>query len=88
MKFFRLAFLLCVFASFSFGASKEIVELQRDVAILQDQVRQVQRTLDEKMAQLTLLLQQTEDNSSKASSSVANLQSSVGQTWDSSFSPC
>jgi TolA-binding protein len=87
MKFVRLAFLLCVFASFSFGASKEIVELQRDVAILQDQVRQVQRTLDEKMAQLTLLLQQTEDNSSKASSSVANLQSSVGQSVGQQLQP-
>lgn len=87
MKFVRLAFLLCVFASFSFGASKEIVELQRDVAILQDQVRQVQRTLDEKMAQLTLLLQQTEDNSSKANSSVANLQSSVGQSVGQQLQP-
>ena len=54
MKPFRLLALICLFATFSFGASKEIVELQRDVAILQDQVRQVQRTLDEKLAQLTL----------------------------------
>jgi tol-pal system protein YbgF len=87
MKFVRLAFLLCLCASFSFGASKEIVELQRDVAILQDQVRQVQRTLDEKMAQLTLLMQQTQDNSSKASSSVANIQSSVGQSVGQQLQP-
>ncbi|HXR77017.1 MAG TPA: tetratricopeptide repeat protein [Bryobacteraceae bacterium] len=87
MKFVRLAFLLCVCASFSFGASKEIVELQRDVAILQDQVRQVQRTLDEKMAQLTLLVQQTQDNSSKASSSVANIQSSVSQSVGQQLQP-
>jgi len=87
MKFVRLAFLLCVCASFSFGASKEIVELQRDVAILQDQVRQVQRTLDEKMAQLTLLVQQTQDSSSKASSSVANIQSSVSQSVGQQLQP-
>lgn len=87
MKLVRLAFLLCVCASFSFGASKEIVELQRDVAILQDQVRQVQRTLDEKMAQLTLLMQQTQDNSSKASNSVANIQSSVSQSLGQQIQP-
>lgn len=87
MKFVRLAFLLCVGAGFSFGANKDIVELQRDVAILQDQVRQVQRTLDEKMAQLTLLMQQTQDNSSKATSSVANIQSSVGQSVGQQLQP-
>ncbi len=77
MKFVRLASLICLCAPFTFAASKEIVELQRDVAILQDQVRQVQRTLDEKLAQLTLLMQQTQDNSSKAN---ANIQTALSDT--------
>jgi tol-pal system protein YbgF len=47
----------------------------------------VQRTLDEKMAQLTLLVQQTQDNSSKASSSVANIQSSVSQSVGQQLQP-
>jgi TolA-binding protein len=84
MKFVRLAFLICLCAPFTFAASKEIVELQRDVAILQDQVRQVQRTLDEKLAQLTLLMQQTQDNSNKAN---ANIQSALSDTLTQQIQP-
>ena len=84
MKFVRLAFLVGLCASLSFGASKEIVELQRDVAILQDQVRQVQRTLDEKLAQLSLLMQQSQDNSNKAS---ANLQNTLNDTLSQQIQP-
>jgi len=87
MKPFRLLALICLFATFSFGASKEIVELQRDVAILQDQVRQVQRTLDEKLAQLTLLMQQTQDSANKASSGVANVQTTVSDTLSQQIQP-
>jgi TolA-binding protein len=100
MKFFRLASffhtsrrpvfaiaLLSVSAPLTFAASKEIVELQRDVAILQDQVRQVQRTLDEKLSQLTLLMQQTQDNASKASNSVANIQTAVTDTLTQQIQP-
>jgi TolA-binding protein len=78
---------LSVSAPFTFAASKEIVELQRDVAILQDQVRQVQRTLDEKLSQLTLLMQQTQDNASKASNSVANIQTAVTDTLTQQIQP-
>lgn len=87
MKPFRLLTLACLCAPFSFGASKEIVELQRDVAILQDQVRQVQRTLDEKLAQLTLLMQQTQDNATKASSGIANIQTTVSDTLTQQIQP-
>jgi TolA-binding protein len=84
MKFARLASLICLCAPLSFGASKEMVELQRDVAILQDQVRQVQRTLDEKLAQLTLLMQQTQDSSNKSS---ANVQTAVSDTMAQQLQP-
>jgi len=63
---------------FSFGASKEIVELQRDVDLLQDQVRTLQRALDEKTAALQTLVQQTLDSANKSNSSMAVLQSTVG----------
>ncbi|MGD0297658.1 MAG: tol-pal system protein YbgF [Bryobacteraceae bacterium] len=46
-------------APFAFGASKEIQELQRDVAMLQDQVRTLQRAQDEKFAAMMALVQQT-----------------------------
>jgi tol-pal system protein YbgF len=56
-----------------FGASREIVELQRDVATLQDQVRALQSSTTEKLTALTVLVQQTLDASNNASKSVAVL---------------
>jgi TolA-binding protein len=87
MKVLRLASLLCVSAAYSFGASKEIVEMQRDISILQDQLRTVQRTLDEKLAQLTLLVQQTQDNASKTNSSVSNMQNAVSESISQQIQP-
>ena len=57
---------LCLFSllfipSFAFGANKDIVELQRDIATLQDQVRTLQSSTDQKLAAITVLLQQTLD---------------------------
>jgi tol-pal system protein YbgF len=46
-------------APLGFGASKEMQELQRDVALLQDQVRTMQRNQDEKFAAMLALVQQT-----------------------------
>lgn len=59
------------------GQRKELVELQRDLALLQDQVRTMQRTLDEKMAALTVLIEQTLDRVNKANTAVAVLESGV-----------
>ncbi len=55
------------------AASKEIVELQRDVSLLQDQVRTLQRSIDE----LRVLVQQNLDQSNKVNTSIAVLDSSV-----------
>lgn len=60
-----------------FAQKKEIVELQRDVAQLQDQVRQLQRSQDDKLGQLTALIQQALDASNKANTSLAMLQGSL-----------
>jgi tol-pal system protein YbgF len=56
------------------AASKEIVELQRDVAQLQDQVGKLQRSFDEKMGAIQVMVQQAADSAGKASTSVATLQ--------------
>ncbi len=67
-------------APLAFGQKKnDMVELQRDVALLQDQVRTMQRTLDEKLAALTVLVQQSVDASNKANTSVAILQSGMAE---------
>ncbi len=77
MRSLRLAALTLCATVLCFGASKEMIELQRDVAQLQDQANRIQRTLDEKLAALQVLLQQTQDNSSRAAISVQNMQTDV-----------
>ncbi len=54
------------------AASKEIIELQRDVAQLQDQVRDLQRSFDERFAALQVLVQQTLDNAQRSNNALEN----------------
>src|ERR1700730_7530996 len=80
MIFRRL--LVCVlFAAptLTFAASKEIQELQRDLGLLQQQVKDLQRSQDEKLSGLTVLVQQAVDAANKANTSVAVIQSALGQ---------
>jgi tol-pal system protein YbgF len=63
----------------AFAASKEIVELQRDVAQIQDQLRALQRSQDEKLSALTVMVQQALDAANKANTSVAVLESGIRQ---------
>lgn len=65
MKFLRIAALTIACSSFSFGASKEIIELQRDVALLQDKVDTMQRDLDTKLGELSAMMQQLQDSNAK-----------------------
>ena len=73
----RLLPLLLLLPTILPAANREMVELQRDVAALQDQVRTLQRTLDEKLTQLQTIVQQTLDTSSKSNTSVAVLDSTI-----------
>jgi tol-pal system protein YbgF len=66
MKFIRLATAALVFSSMTFAASKEMVELQRDVALLQDKVDTMQRDLDTKLGELTAMMHQVQDNSARS----------------------
>ena len=74
--------LLCLFSlllvgSPAFGANKDIVELQRDVATLQDQVRTLQSSTDQKLAGITVLIQQTLDAANGANRAVAVLDGRI-----------
>jgi TolA-binding protein len=65
---------LCVLAlllapGYTFAASKEIQELQRDVAQLQDQLKALQRSQDDKLIALTTLVQQAINSAQSANSS-------------------
>ncbi len=77
MKVSRLAALLACASVSCFGASKEMVELQRDVALLQEQATAIQRTLDEKLAALQVLVQQSQENSSRTNNQVQSLQTDL-----------
>jgi len=65
------------FPLLSAAASKEIVELQRDVAQLQDQVRTLQSAFDTKMATLTTQVQQAADAATRTSTALAGLQGAI-----------
>jgi len=80
MNISRFAATICfavVSAASAFAANKEMIELQRDVAQLQEQTRLLQQSIDTKMAQLQVLAQQSLDSSNRANTSVADLARSV-----------
>lgn len=78
MKLRRLILaVLFAFPVICSAASKEIVELQRDVAQLQDQVRALQSAFDTKLAALTVMVQQSLDAATKAHTAVAGLQGGI-----------
>lgn len=58
----RIVLVFLAAAPLSFGASKEIQELQRDVSILQDQVRTMQKDFGEKLVTMQTLVQTTLDS--------------------------
>lgn len=61
----------------SFAQKKEYVQLQRDIATLQDQMRALQRTFDEKMTALNVLVQQTLDSANGANKALAVMEARV-----------
>lgn len=63
----------------SSAASKEIQELQRDVAQLQDQLKQLQQSQDRQLAEIRVLVDRSLTAASDAGKSVAVIQSSVQQ---------
>src|SRR5580658_8562181 len=72
---------LLIYPSLTFAASKEIVELSRDVALLQEQMRAMQRSQDEKFSAIQTLVQQALDSANKTSTSVALLQNNLLQSF-------
>jgi TolA-binding protein len=60
--------------------SKEMQELMRDIALLQQQVKDLQNSQDTKFAALTVMVQQTLDTATKANTAVAVLESGVRGT--------
>ncbi|MGO9892931.1 MAG: tetratricopeptide repeat protein [Bryobacteraceae bacterium] len=62
------------------GASKEIMELQRDVALLQDQVKQLQQSQDRQLSAMTELVRQALDAANRANTGIAVMQNGFQQS--------
>jgi TolA-binding protein len=79
MRFFRLAAFSALLIPFCAQAQKreDFLSIQRDVAQLQDQVKEMQTSQDQKLATLEGLLKQALDESGKVSAAMATLQRSV-----------
>jgi tol-pal system protein YbgF len=77
MIFRRVIPLILLIPGIAPGVSKEMQELMRDVALLQQQVKDLQASQDTKFAALTVMVQQTLDNATKANTAVAVLESGL-----------
>jgi tol-pal system protein YbgF len=64
----------------SLAANKEMQELQRDVALLQQQIKDLQRSQDEKFAALTELARQAIEAANRASTGVAVISSNLDKS--------
>jgi tol-pal system protein YbgF len=62
-----------------FGQRKEYMELQREVAILEDQVRALQKSLEEKLELLSQEARQAADAARSTNASVAGLEQRLGE---------
>ena len=69
---------------------KEVIQLQRDMAILQEQVRQMGRQMDglgERMAVIENLLNQNLNTSSKMNQAIALIERSIAKQFDAVVAP-
>jgi tol-pal system protein YbgF len=64
----------------AFAVDKNILELAREVGLLQDQVKQLQQSQDKQMAALQVMVQQSIDAANRADKAVAVIQSGFQQS--------
>ena len=80
MRLLRSVAILFLMPAVCPAVSKEMQELMRDVALLQQQLKDMQQAQDEKFTRLQVMVQQTLDIATKANTAVAVLDSSIGRT--------
>src|SRR5262245_7374831 len=76
----RVILLVLLIPAIAPAISKEMQELMRDVALLQQQVKDLQQSQDTRFATLTVMVQQTLDSATKANTAVAVLESGIRGT--------
>jgi TolA-binding protein len=80
--FGALSLFLLLTPGAGFAASKEQLEMQREIAQVEEEVRMLQSGFDQKMATLQTLVEQALDAGNKANTNVSVLNASVTQTLD------
>jgi tol-pal system protein YbgF len=80
MTFRRLCVLILLASPPAFSVDKAVQELQRDVAALQDMVKQLQQSQDRQLTEIKLISQQALDAATKANTAVAVIQSGIQQS--------
>ncbi len=80
--FCTLALSILLLPAATFAASKEQQEMQRDIAQLQDQVRTIQSTLDQSLAALQTLIEQSLEAGNRTSTNLSVLGASVKDMLD------
>lgn len=78
MRSIALFTLVSVLAVPVFAQKDKILEIQRDVALLQNEVRSMKSSMDEKFAALNVLVQQSLDTANKSNTALAILDKTMG----------
>jgi len=81
------AAVLFLFPMLAPAASREIQELQRDVALLQQQVTTLQRSQDEKLGAIQALVQQALDSANKANTAMELMQNNLARSLKDQTAP-
>src|SRR5579871_169343 len=63
----------------AFGASKEIQELQRDMAMLQDQINKMQKDFGDRLVTMQTLVQQTLESVNRTNTAVAVMENKFNE---------
>jgi tol-pal system protein YbgF len=77
MIFRRLISLVLLFPAVAPAVSKEMQELMRDVALLQQQVKDMQQSQDSKLTELKVMMQQSIDSANRATTAVAGMEGNL-----------
>lgn len=80
MRLSRTILVFAMFAPFAFGASKEIQELQRDMALLQDQMNKMQKDFGDRLVAMQTLVQTTFDAVSRTNNLVNVMENKFNDT--------
>lgn len=80
-KALLVVFALGLLSAPAFGVSKEIIQLQTQVQLLQDQMSKMQQSFDERMGIMRNLIEQSTDNVNKTTAAIADLQKTMQQQY-------